>query len=186
MRGAVRQLILGRQRRRPYLHPLVCHVPSCPFLATFATLYFSLPFVIAEKKNILQFALKSCSLIRVIQLLVEMIEFQRTVSRRVKIGFVYLHHWKKKWSHFDLKNRVTGWTKIESGFRIIGEYMNWLDIESQFDSNILQLLRIPGRILISQVTKLFRSIWLYFFFQCLLYRVYKHLFYPNASNFVWF
>ena len=39
----------------------------------------------------------------------------------------------------------------------------WLSISSQFDSNILQLLGILGRILVSPVTQLFRSKWLHFF-----------------------
>ena len=39
----------------------------------------------------------------------------------------------------------------------------WLSIFSQLDSNILQLLRIPGRILVPPVTQLFRSKWLQFF-----------------------
>ena len=48
---------------------------------------------------------------------------------------------RKKWSHFDLKRWVTG---------------RW--VESQFDSNILQLLGIPSRILVPQwVTQVFRS-----------------------------
>ena len=41
---------------------------------------------------------------------------------------------------------------------------NWLSISSQFDSNILQLLGIPGRILVPPATQLFRSKWLHFFF----------------------
>ena len=45
-------------------------------------------------------------------------------------------NWKKKWSHFDLKNWVISGTKIRPG-RIL-------------DSNILQLLGIPGRILVCQ------------------------------------
>ena len=42
-------------------------------------------------------------------------------------------HWKKKWSHFDLKSWVTGGSKIRPGiptnWRIFES--NWLDIESQ-------------------------------------------------------
>ena len=34
---------------------------------------------------------------------------------------------------------------------------NCLSISSQFDSNILQLLEIPGRILVPPVTQIFRS-----------------------------
>ena len=45
-------------------------------------------------------------------------------------------HWKKKWSHFDLKSWVTGGTEIRSGipsnWRIFES--NWLDIESEIDS----------------------------------------------------
>ena len=40
---------------------------------------------------------------------------------------------------------------------------NWLNIESQIDSNILQLLTLPGRIIIPPVTQLLRSKWLNFF-----------------------
>ena len=36
---------------------------------------------------------------------------------------------------------------------------------SQIDSNILQSLGIPGRILVPPVTQLFKSKWLHFFFQ---------------------
>ena len=106
-----------------------------------------------------------------------------------------LVHWKKKWSHFDLKSWVTGVTIIQPGvpsnWRIFES--NWLDIESQFeltqytvtayervnlnlllissqfDSNNLQLLGIPGRILVPSVTQLVRSQWLHFFIQCLLF-----------------
>ena len=66
--------------------------------------------------------------------------------------------------------------KFNPGFREIGEYfnqipsiltvnLNWLLISSQFDSNILQLLGIQGRIIVPAVTQLFRSKWLHFFFQ---------------------
>ena len=71
--------------------------------------------------------------------------------------------------------------KFDPGLRFIREYLsqidsqyrvkltlntesNWLSIPSQFDSNILQLLRI----LVPPVTQLFRSKWLHFFFQCIL------------------
>ena len=73
---------------------------------------------------------------------------------------------KEKWSHFDLKSWVTGGTKIRpvipSNWKIFES--NWLSISSQFDSNILQLLRITGRILVPPVTQLFRSKWLIFSF----------------------
>ena len=42
----------------------------------------------------------------------------------------------------------------------------WLLISTIFDSNVLQLIRIPGRILVPPVTQFFRSKWLSFFFQC--------------------
>ena len=52
----------------------------------------------------------------------------------------------RKWSHFDLKSLVTGGNKIDPGFRVIGEYLSQIAryLESQFNSNILQLLGIPG------------------------------------------
>ena len=85
---------------------------------------------------------------------------------------------QKKWSHFDLKNWVTGGTKIRPGipsnWRIFEsnwldiekEFLNCLSISSQFDSKILQWLGIPGRILVPPVTQIFRSKWLHFLFQC--------------------
>ena len=101
---------------------------------------------------------------------------------------------RKKWSHFDLKSWVTGGTQIRPGiprnWRIFESNWldiesqlkklrifesNWLDIESQFkiwlsissqfDWNTFQLLGIPGRILVPQVTQLYRSKWLHFFFR---------------------
>ena len=73
---------------------------------------------------------------------------------------------KENWSHFDLKCWVTGETKTRPRFpdtilRV------WLSISSLFNSNILQLFWIPGRILVPPVTQLFRSKWLDFFFQCI-------------------
>ena len=61
------------------------------------------------------------------------------------------HTLKEKWSRFDLKSRVTGGTKIQPGIPWIGENL------SQIESNILQLLCIPGWILVPPVTQLFRS-----------------------------
>ena len=64
--------------------------------------------------------------------------------------------------------------KFNQGFRvnltwvkltILRVNLNWLSISSQFDSNIQQLLGIPGRILVPPVTQLYRSKWLHFFFQ---------------------
>ena len=68
--------------------------------------------------------------------------------------------------HFDLKSWVTGGSKIRSkipnNWRIFES--NWLDIESQFDSNIFKLLGILDRILDPPGTQLFRSKWLNFSF----------------------
>ena len=53
-------------------------------------------------------------------------------------------HWKKKWSHFDLKSWVTGGTKIRPGIPsnwIIFESI-WLDIESQFNFQIDSQFRV--------------------------------------------
>ena len=74
------------------------------------------------------------------------------------------------------KNRVILALKVQSlaelkfdpGFRVIGEYLsqidsilrvnlNWLSISSLFEWNILQLLGIPGRILVPPVDQIFRS-----------------------------
>ena len=62
----------------------------------------------------------------------------------------FISHWKKKWSHFDLKSWVTGGTKIRPGI-----LSNW---------RILKLLGIPGLILLPPVTQIFRSKWLIFSF----------------------
>ena len=59
---------------------------------------------------------------------------------------------RKKLSHFDLKNWIPGGIKIRpeipSNWRIFES--NWPDVESQFDSNVLQLLGISGQILVCQ------------------------------------
>ena len=66
----------------------------------------------------------------------------------------------KKLSHW-----LTVDTKIRPGISIDWRIFesNRLSISSQFESNILQLLEIPGRILVPPVTQLFRSKWLHFF-----------------------
>ena len=77
------------------------------------------------------------------------------------------HHWKK-WSHFDLKSWVTGGTKIDTRFRVIEEYLSQIDSILRVKLTIwlsIQLLGIPGRILVPPVTQLFRSKWLHFFFR---------------------
>ena len=55
--------------------------------------------------------------------------------------------------------------KFESFWPKKLSHSKWFAISSQFDSNILQLLGIPGLILVPPVTQLFRSKWLHFFFQ---------------------
>ena len=81
------------------------------------------------------------------------------------MSLLKIAHWKKKSSHFELKSWVTGSNKIRLGipcnWRIFES--NWLDIESQFDSNILQLHGIQGRILVPPMIQLFRSKSLHFF-----------------------
>ena len=89
-------------------------------------------------------------------------------------------HWKKKWVILTQEVESPAEVKSYSGFRVIGEYLSQIDsilgvkliiwllkliiwLSSQFDSNILQLLGIPCRIL-APVTQLFRSKWLYFSF----------------------
>ena len=95
-----------------------------------------------------------------------------------------LSHWRTKIPPGILSKSASNTLNIESqivSLRIFES--NWLDIEShidlilrvkltirlslssQFDSNILQLLGILGRILVPPVTQLFRSKWLHFFFQ---------------------
>ena len=62
--------------------------------------------------------------------------------------------------------------KFDPRFQVIGEYLSkidsilryyWHSISIQFDSNILQLLGIPGRLFVPALTQLFRSKWLNFF-----------------------
>ena len=79
-------------------------------------------------------------------------------------------HWKEKWSHFDLKSESLEELKFDPGLeniwlKLTRYWESKLDIESKFDSNILQLLGIPGQILVPPVTQLFSSKWLHFFFQ---------------------
>ena len=77
-------------------------------------------------------------------------------------------HWKKKWSHFDLKSWVTGGTKFDPGLRVIGEYLSKIDsilrvnfeMDSQFSVNLTRLLDL-GRILVSPLTQLL-TVWMVF------------------------
>ena len=86
----------------------------------------------------------------------------------------YIPHWKKKWSHFDLKNWVTGGTKIwpgiPSNWRIFES--NWFDIESQIDNLALN------------IESVFRSKWLHFFFQYLGERIrIRHKYVSKCNHF---
>ena len=60
----------------------------------------------------------------------------------------------KKWSHFDIKSWVD-WTKIRPG---IPSNLSLIDsiLRVNLNQNILQSLRIPGRILVPPVTQVFR------------------------------
>ena len=79
-----------------------------------------------------------------------------TITKNSKI------HWKKKWSHFDLKSWVTGGTKIRSNWRIFES--NWLGIESQFDSvlrvNLTRYWESICSVLRVNLTRYWESIWL--------------------------
>ena len=65
--------------------------------------------------------------------------------------------------HTERKNVVILTSKVES----LAELKLTWD-SKYFYTNILQLLGIPGRILVPSVTQFFRSKWLNFFFQCSL------------------
>ena len=63
-------------------------------------------------------------------------------------------------------------SQIDSKYRVnsvIPSQSTWLSTSSQFDSCILQLLGIPGRILAPPVTQFFRSKWLHFSFSVTKY-----------------
>ena len=55
-------------------------------------------------------------------------------------------------------------------------FQNWLSILSRFDSNILKLLGIPGRIFVPPVTHFFTSKWFNFFLQWMMTRKYTPLY----------
>ena len=61
------------------------------------------------------------------------IRIKHLMQQSESFRLVYSVHWKKGWSHFDLKSWVTGGTKIRqeipSNLRIFESI--WLDIESQ-------------------------------------------------------
>ena len=63
-----------------------------------------------------------------------------------------IQHWKKKWSHFDLKIWVTGGTKIR-----------WRIFEWNFTQLFSSYSESRVKILVPPVTQLFRSKWLHFF-----------------------
>ena len=80
---------------------------------------------------------------------------------------------ESNWLYIDFDSILrinSNWLSLSSQFdSILTLTRFWKSIQidsisSQFDLNILQLLGIPGRILVPPVTQLFRSKWLYFFF----------------------
>ena len=86
-------------------------------------------------------------------------EQQRNNYTNYILSITFRLHWKK--------NGVILTWKVESLAKL--KLKLWLDIENQFDSNILQLLLITGRILVSPVTQLFTSKWLHIFFQTICF-----------------
>ena len=117
------------------------------------------------------------------------LDFWKTVLVNINSGLQFVAvtsvlHWKKKRSHFDLKCWVTDGTKIrpdiQSNWRIFESI--WLTISSPFDSNIIQLLEISGRILVPPATQLFRSKWFHFFFQWIGQSYFLWLFNFSYSN----
>ena len=71
-------------------------------------------------------------------------------------------HWKKKWSHFDLKVESLAELKFDPGFQSSNWRIfesNWFDIESQINNLTLS----TESILVPPMTQLFRSKWLHFF-----------------------
>ena len=105
-------------------------------------------------------------------------------------------HWESNWLNIEsligstsrvklAQHRESNWlnneSQVDSTLRVkLTQHWesNWLNIENPIDSNILQLLILPGRIIILPVTQLlrlnfssvsdslFRSKWLNFFYRC--------------------
>ena len=119
---------------------------SHAIIYSYLRLFLCIYLLLAAKTEICSVFYKSCHLLSVDK--PNPIEWGKSVSLPTTL--------KEKWSHFDLKSGVTGRTNIGPGIP-----SNWF-ISSQFDSNILQLLGIPGPILVPTVTQLFRSKWLHF------------------------
>ena len=101
-------------------------------------------------------------------------------SNWLKLRVKLTQHWESNWLNIEslidstLRIKLTqhwesNWLNIES---LIGSTWrvklaqhwesSWLNIESKIDSNILQLLTLPGRIIIPPVTQLLRSKWINF------------------------
>ena len=85
------------------------------------------------------------------------IESQIDSTLRVKLT----QHWESNWLNIESQIGSTLRVKLTQHWEL-----NWLNIVCQIDSNILQLLTLPGRIIISPVTQLLRSKWLIFFSRC--------------------
>ena len=85
------------------------------------------------------------------------IESQIDSTLRVKLT----QHWESNWLNIESQIDSTLRVKLTRHWESI-----WLNIESQIDSNILQLLTLPGRIIIPPVTQLLRSKWLNSFSRC--------------------
>ena len=87
---------------------------------------------------------------------------------RVKLTRYWESIWLNNQSQidkFETRYWESNWLDIESQINSImrAKLSIWLSISSQFDSNILQLFGIPGKILVPPVTQHFRSKWLHFF-----------------------
>ena len=76
------------------------------------------------------------------------IESQIDSTFRVKLA----QHWESNWLNIESQIGPTLRVKLTQYWE-----SNWLNIDSQIDSNILQLLTLPGRIIIPPVTELLRS-----------------------------
>ena len=76
------------------------------------------------------------------------IESQTDSTMRVKLT----QHWESKWLNIESQIDLTLRVKLTQHWE-----SNWLNIESTIDWNILQLLTLPGRIIIGPVTQLLRS-----------------------------
>ena len=119
------------------------------------------------------------------------IESQIDSTLRVKLTRYWESNWRDIESQIDstLRVKLTRYwesnlldneSQIDSILRF--KLTIWLSKSSQFYSNILQLLGIPGPILSPPVTQCYRSKWLPFFFQC--WWEYSNAI-PNTRKAVW-